>query len=508
MNGEDSISRDDGVYIDEEQTTTTRARGLVGQLPVGGRLRLKEVGEEAVSLGKIACPIMMTTLLMYSRSVVSMLFLSRLGKMELAGGTLAIGFLNITGVSVMRGLTVGMDPICGQAYGAKRYNVLSQTYQRALLLLLSVTVPVSFLWLNVEPIFLRLGQDPEITRFVKDFIVFCIPELIAQAVLNPTRSFLRTQGITSPLTVSAIVAVILHTPINYLFVVHFKLGAKGVALALACNTINMNIGLFTYIIASKTSLKPWQGFTALSVFHGWWSLISLALPSLISVCLEWWWYEIMLFICGLLNNPKASVTATGIIIQTTGLIYVFPFSLSNGLTVRVGQALGAGRPLHAQRTAIIGISIAFAYAVTACILIASVRSVWGRLYTNEPLVLDLLSNSLPILGLCELGNCPQTASCGVLTGTARPKHGARINLCSFYLVGLPVSLIMAFKFNLGFQGLWLGLLAAQFTCLSMMVYTLTQTDWKHQAKRADELTMGVEEDRNDLESSLIDATNQ
>ncbi|KAJ8753886.1 hypothetical protein K2173_000140 [Erythroxylum novogranatense] len=499
-NDDDMISEDDE-YIDEEQAL--KAHGLIGRLPISGRLRLKEVGEEVVSLGKMSFPIVMTSLLLYSRSIVSMLFLSRLGKLELAGGSLAMGFLNITGLSVLKGLAVGMDPLCGQAFGAKRYTILSQTYQRSLLLLLLVSIPISFLWLNVEPIFLKLGQDPEITRFAKVFMVFCIPELIAQAVLHPMRSFLRTQGITAPLTISAIIAVILHTPVNYFLVVYLKLGAKGVALSLAFNTINMNVGLLIYVVASKNSLKPWNGLTALSVFQGWWPLISLGVPSLISVCLEWWWYEIMLFLCGLLPNPKASVTATGIMIQTTGLIYVFPFSLSSGLTTRVSQALGAGQPHRAQWTSIIGIVMAVVYALSACTFIACVRSVWGRMYTNEPQVLHLLSASLPILGLCELGNCPQTAACGVLTGTARPKDGARINLCSFYLVGLPVSLLMAFWFQVGFQGLWFGLLAAQFTCLFMLLYTLTRTDWKHQAKRADELTSAVN-DGNDLESRLLE----
>jgi multidrug resistance protein, MATE family len=43
------------------------------------------------------------------------------------------------------------------------------------------------------------------------------------------------------------------------------------------------------------------------------------------------------------------------------------------------------------------------------------------------------------LGMCELGNCPQTTGCGVLRGSARPKIGANVNLGSFYVVGMPVA---------------------------------------------------------------------
>lgn len=332
-----------------------------------------------------------------------MLFLSRMGKKELAGGSLALGFANITGLSVMKGLAMGMDPICGQAYGAKRWSVISQTYLRTLCLLLLVALPISLLWLNVEPILLRLGQDPDITNVAKVYMVFCIPELIAQAVLHPIRSFLRIQGLTAPLTVSAVAAVILHAPINYFFAIYLKLGVKGVALAIAFNTINMNIGLLIYVAVSKKPLKPWHGITASSIFYGWRPLLSLALPSVISVCLEWWWYEIMLFLCGLLTNPKANVAATGILIQTAGLIYSFPFSLSCSLSTRVGHALGAGEPARAQWTAIIGVVLGFACGVMATIFTFFFSSIWGKLYTDEPQVLELISIGLPLLGLCEIG---------------------------------------------------------------------------------------------------------
>ncbi|XP_022735128.1 protein DETOXIFICATION 53-like [Durio zibethinus] len=466
-----------------------------------------QVGEEVLSLGKIAGPIIMTTLLIHSRSVISMLFLSHLGKEELAGGSLAMGFGNITGLSVIKGLSMGMDAICGQAYGAKRYSVLSQTFYRTFCLLLLISIPISILWLNVEPIFLYLGQDPEATKIAKVYMAAFIPELIAQSLLHPMRTFLRVQGITTPLTIAAICAVLLHPLMNYILTIYFKLGVKGIALALACNTFNLNLGLIIYTVMSEAPFKPWHGVTILSMFQGWRPLLALALPSFLSVCLEWWWYEIMLFLCGLLNNPKASVAAMGILIQTTGLLYNFPFSIGASISTRVSQALGAGRPSCAHRTAMTGLLMAFAFGISAFVLLTALRSWWGKLFTDEPQILDLITTVLPILGLCEVGNSPQTAACGVLTGTARPKDGVLINLCSFYLIGLPVAILTTFKFKFGFEGLWFGLLAAQISCLCMMVYTLIRTDWKHQAKRADELTLAAGGKdvggKDDLETSLL-----
>ncbi|CAI0404225.1 unnamed protein product [Linum tenue] len=94
----------------------------------------------------------LTGLLLYSRSMISMLFLGRLGELSLAGGSLALGFANITGYSILSGLAMGMEPICGQAFGAQKHHLLGLTLQRAVLLLLLTSLPITFLWLNMKSI--------------------------------------------------------------------------------------------------------------------------------------------------------------------------------------------------------------------------------------------------------------------------------------------------------------------------------------------------------------------
>ncbi|KAH7537660.1 hypothetical protein FEM48_Zijuj03G0116500 [Ziziphus jujuba var. spinosa] len=452
---------------------------------------------------QIASPMIPTSLLLYSKNIISMLFLGHLGDIELAGGSLSIAFANITGYSVLKGLAMGMEPICCQAYGAKKWEVLSQTFKMTSYLLFLTAIPISLSWLNMEPILLWLGQDQNITSVAKIFITYSVPDLLAQVLLHPLRIFLRTQNITTPITLSAACAMILHRPINYFLVVYLNMGLIGVALASAWNTINLSLGLLVYLFLSSTALKPWDEKAKYTCFQGWQKLLALAVPSVISVCLEWWWYEIMILLCGLLSNPEASVAAMGILIQTTGFIYVFPHSLSLALSTLIGHELGAGQPAKAQRTTIMGLIFAFVCGLLAFGFTIAVKDVLGKLYTSEPQILALTSVALPILGFCELGNCPQTAACGILIGSARPKVGAGINFGSFYLIGFPVAVLISFTFNMGFKGLWLGLAAAQISCMCMMVCSLVCTDWEHQAKRAKELTQATEGDQNDLEANLL-----
>ncbi|CAL9154758.1 unnamed protein product [Musa hybrid cultivar] len=450
---------------------------------------------EATSVLSLALPMVLTGLLLYCRSMVSMLFLGRLGDLALAGGSLAIGFANITGYSVLSGLAMGMEPICSQAFGAQRHRLLGLALHRSVLLLLSASVPIALLWYYIRPLLLLVGQEPALAAAASSYLHACLPDLLLQSFLHPLRIYLRTQSITLPLTVCAGLAVVLHLPINYLLVSVLRLGIGGVALASVLFNFNVVVFLIGYVYFSGIHRSTGGLSFSSECLKEWRSLLNLAVPSCISVCLEWWWYEIMIILCGLLLNPQVTVASTGILIQTTSLLYIFPSSLSFGVSTRVGNELGANRPDRAQRAATVGLSCSFVVGLLALGFAFSVRHVWARMFTGDPAILDLTASVLPILGLCELGNCPQTTGCGVLRGSARPKLGADINLGSFYAVGMPVAVGLAFWTPLDFRGLWLGLLSAQATCVVLMLVTIDSTDWDAQAERAQLLTgAAIDED--------------
>ncbi|KAF5784563.1 putative multi antimicrobial extrusion protein [Helianthus annuus] len=446
-----------------------------------------EALEEMKAIGKISGPTAMTGLLLYSRAMISMLFLGYLGELELAGGSLAIGFANITGYSVLSGLAMGMEPICCQAYGAKQMKILGITLQRTVLLLLSTSLPVSFMWFNMKTLLLWCGQDEEISSAAHIFIVFAIPDLFLLSLLHPLRVYLRAQNIILPLTYCSAVSIFLHVPLNFLLVGYLKMGISGVSIAMVLTNLNLLFLVFSFVYFSGVYRDSWVAPSA-DCLRGWSSLLAYAIPTCVSVCLEWWWYELMIMLCGLLANPKATVASMGILIQTTSLVYVFPSALSLGVSTRVGNELGANRPAKARISMIISLVCAVVLGLMAMLFTTLMRHQWGRFFTDDPDILELTSVALPIAGLCELGNCPQTTGCGALRGSARPTLGANINLGSFYLVGMPVAVVMAFVLKMGFPGLWFGLLAAQGSCALLMLYFLSKTDWIVQVDRAKELT--------------------
>ncbi|GJM98178.1 hypothetical protein PR202_ga15163 [Eleusine coracana subsp. coracana] len=455
-----------------------------GLLPSAG-----ETVREAAALCRLAFPIALTALLLYSRTALSMLFLGSIGDLPLAAGSLAIAFANITGYSVLSGLSLGMDPLCSQAFGANQPRLLGLTLFRAVLFLLCCSLPLSLLWLNMSKILVFLGQDRDITDLAQEYILFSLPDLLSFSLIHPLRAFLRSQGVTRPLALASAAAVCFHVPANYVLVRRLGLGVPGVAAAASASNLVLLAVLLSYVLLYRRdpALRE-AGTPTVEWLTGWGPLARLAAPSCVSVCLEWWWYEVMILLCGLLPDPKPAVASMGVLMQTTALVYVFPSSLGFGVSARVGNELGANRPAGARAAAHVAVAGAGCMGLAAMAFAAGVRRAWGRMFTSDPDILRLVAAALPVVGLCELGNCPQTVGCGVLRGSARPARAAHVNLGAFYLVGMPVAALLAFGLGVGFVGLWIGLLAAQVCCAGLMLCVVGSTDWDAQARRARELT--------------------
>ncbi|XP_022864178.1 protein DETOXIFICATION 54-like [Olea europaea var. sylvestris] len=155
----------------------------------------------------------------------------------------------------------------------------------------------------------------------------------------------------------------------------------------------------------------------------------------------------------------------------------------------VGNELGAEKPYKAKLAAMVALACAFVIGIVNVIWTSIFRTSWSGLFTKDEMLKSLVASVLPIVGLCELGNCPQTTGCGILRGAARPVVGARINLGSFYFVGTPVAVGLAFWLKVEFSGLWYGLLSAQVACVISILYVIFKCiDWEVETLKASKLT--------------------
>ncbi|GKU85428.1 hypothetical protein SLEP1_g107 [Rubroshorea leprosula] len=462
---------------------------------------MPELVEEMKKISDIGFPMAAMSIMGYLKNMILVVCMGRLGSLELAGGALAVSFTNITGYSVLSGLAMGMESLCSQAFGSRNSSFASLTLRRTSFMLLLVSLPIALLWFYLEPLMLRLNQNGDITHVAGVYCRYAIPDLIANSLLHPLRIYLRSKGATWQLMWSSLVSVLFYIPVMIFLSFSLRLGVPGIAMSTSiANFITLFFLLCYMIYINRVALaippqstlltpilSPAPPLPPSSTRKEWGVLLRLAIPSCIAVCLEWWWYEFMTILAGYMSKPQVSLATAAIVIQTTSLMYTLPTAISAAVSTRVGNELGGSRPGKAKLAAGVAIGLALLTSLLGLVLTTVGREAWGRVFTSDTDVLELTKSVLPIIGLCELANCAQTTSCGILRGSARPGTAAAVNFYSFYLVGAPFAVVLAFVVELGFAGLCYGLLAAQMACVVAMLTVVYRTDWEREWLKAKDM---------------------
>ncbi|XP_059070371.1 protein DETOXIFICATION 16 [Cryptomeria japonica] len=200
----------------------------------------------------------------------------------------------------------------------------------------------------------------------------------------------------------------------------------------------------------------------------------------------WWAFEILILSSGLLPNPKLETSVLSICLNTSSLAYTIPFGFSAAVSTRVSNALGAGRS-HAARLAVYAVFfIAITEAVMIGCLLFSIRNVWGYAYSNEKEVIEYIASMIPLVAASSFLDGIQCILSGIARGCGWQNVGAYVNLGAYYIVAIPIAVILAFVLHVGGRGIWLGIICGLSVQAISLFLVTTCTGWEQQARNARE----------------------
>ncbi|GAB4834265.1 hypothetical protein Ancab_032532 [Ancistrocladus abbreviatus] len=401
------------------------------------------VSSELTKQRGISIPLMVMNLTWFAKIAITTSFLGRLGELQLAGGTLGLTFANVTGFSVLNGLCGAMEPICGQAYGAKNFKLLHKTLFMTLSLLLL--------------------------------------------------AYLSSQGITIPIMLSSALGVAFHVPINILL---SKLrGLEGVSMAVWITNLMIVILLAVYVLIKEVGEggKWKEGGWLDQGINDWIALLRLSGPCCLTTCLEWWCYEILILLTGRLANAKQAVGVLAIVLNFDYLLFSVMLSLSTCASIRVSNELGANRVGPAYHAAHVSLALGFVSGCIGALVMVAARGVWGPLFSHDKGVIRGVKKMMMLMAAIEVVNFPLVVCGGIVRGTARPCLGMYANLGGFYLLALPLGVVLAFKARFGLEGLLMGFLVGGATCLVLLLVFIARINWAEEADKAQVLAGDVGE---------------
>ncbi|XP_022416515.1 multidrug and toxin extrusion protein 2 isoform X1 [Delphinapterus leucas] len=454
-------------------------QGRGSRCPALRRLVPVGFGAEARTLVVLSGPLFLFQMLNFMTYVVSSVFCGHLGKVELAAVTLSVAFVNVCGVSIGFGLSSACDTLMSQSFGSPNRKHVGVILQRGALVLLLCCFPCWALFLNTQHILLLCRQDPAVSRLAQEYVHVYIPALPANFLYSLLAKYLQNQGIMWPQVLSGVVGNCVDGLANYILVSVLGLGVRGSACANTVSQFTQAVFLLLCVVKKKLHLDTWAGWSS-QCLQGWGPFFRLAVPSMLMTCIEWWAYEVGSFLMGRLS--VLDLSAQAIIYEVATVVYMIPMGLSIAVCFRVGTALGAADTVQAKRSAVSGTLCTVGTSLVVGTLLSLLRNKLGHIFTNDEEVVALVSKVLPLHVVFHLFEAVCCLYGGVLRGTGRQAFGAVVNAVTYYIVGLPLGVVLTFVVGLGITGLWLGLLACVFLAAAAFVTYTACMDWKRAAE--------------------------
>jgi hypothetical protein len=256
----------------------------------------------------LAWPLCWTEVLTFAKELIVTASVGRwLGPGPLAALVLGQTLYNVTGNAPVLGVVTAMETYCGQAYGARRFALLGHTLQRALALSLLVCAGAAALWSRGGALLAATGQDPAIAYAAGRFTAALSPALAMDAADQCVRRFLAAQGVARPLMAVTVAATAACPLFLWVFLRVFSWGLMGAAAAWnatqATSLLLMVSVARAHVRAQPPGKKPWGGWSLSEATSGWGDYLRMAAPSVVMICLDWWTFEIIVMLSGLLPNP-------------------------------------------------------------------------------------------------------------------------------------------------------------------------------------------------------------
>jgi len=385
------------------------------------------MGTELRRLFALALPLAAAEAGTQIMSVVDMAVIGRLGGLELAAA--GLGNAVFFGVAVFGlGLMLGVDPLISQAVGARDFVSARRVMWQGVWLAL-ITSAVLTALLLCGPFLLRMiGVKPEIIGPASSFLLIRTIGLAPWLVFFVVRAYLQAHHVTRPMVVSMVVANVFNLMADIVLVFGGRvlplwfgplraippLGVAGAAISTAsCQFVQLAIVAAAVVrIEMPEGAAFWRKWNAEDIRRA----LRVGLPTALQVTAEVGIFALVALLAG-----HAAFIGAALVMSVGALLFI------------------------------------------------SIPSLLARMLTNQANVVAAAIPLFFVAGLFQLSDGLQAAGIGALRGAADTRFAFLSNIVGYWIVGLPVALLLGFTMKMGVVGLWWGFVAG-LTVVAILVF--------------------------------------
>lgn len=440
---------------------------------------------EFVDILHSSVPLIVTFLLQYSLTIVSVFSAGKIGSSELGAVTLSNLLANVTSYGVIQGVASSLSTLCPQAYGKGDLKLVGLQAMRCFIILMIMFVPIFIFWFygSYPLLYYSIGDVKTCllaSRYLK-VLIWGVPAFITFEVL---KQYLQAQGIFHASTYILFICAPLNIVLNYLLVSSktFGIGFIGAPISIVISNYTMAFLLLGYTIFVNGH-HCWCGFS-FKLLEGWKKILLLAGPGVLMIEGEWVAFEIISFASS--KFGVEALAAQSIISTICVTVYQVPFAISVATSTRIAWYIGSQNKNSALNAVHASFIIALTFGCFDALILGIFKHQIASVFSNDPVVVELASNVLIIGSMYQIADALSCVSAGVLRGQGRQYIGGWLNIFSYYVLALPVAFLCGFYFKLELFGLWLGMIVALTFIAICGTMVVAYTDWDYVLQKCHE----------------------
>ncbi|KAI4379112.1 hypothetical protein MLD38_005448 [Melastoma candidum] len=444
----------------------------------------REFAVESKKLWYLAGPAIFTSLCQYSLGAITQLLAGHVGTIQLAAVSVENSVIAGFSFGIMLGMGSALETLCGQAYGAGQMDMLGIYMQRSWVILGVTSLLLCLIYVFAGPLLRAIGQTEAISEAAGVFAVWMIPQLFAYAVNFPIAKFLQAQSKIMVMAGIAAVVLVIHAVFSWLLMLKLGWGLVGAAVVLNASWWIIVGAQLAYIFSGACG-RAWTGFS-LKAFQNLWGFVRLSLASAVMLCLEIWYFMALILFAGYLKNAEISVDALSICMNILGWTIMVSFGMNAAISVRVSNELGGGHPRTAKFSLVVAVITSFLIGLVIAAVLLATTDEYPSLFSSDSTVDSVVEQLTPVLCFCIVIDNIQPVLSGVAVGAGWQTIVAYVNIACYYLLGVPLGLVLGYKLDWGVRGIWYGMLLGtivQTIVLFIMVY---RTNWNNEASIAED----------------------
>nr|XP_025613173.1 protein DETOXIFICATION 27 isoform X2 [Arachis hypogaea] len=451
-----SNSRSGTIIINEEESP------LLHQ-PHDEATLIQRTCSESNSLWQIAAPSIFTRLAMFSITVVTQSFAGHLSDIDLAAFSISCTVLISITFGFLLGMASALETLCGQAYGARKHHMLGIYLQRSWLVLFFSSLFMIPIFVFASPILKFIGQPSAVAERTGLVAIWLIPLHLSFPFQFSLQRFLQCQLKTRVAAWMAGVSLAIHVAVSLVFVSKMKVGIVGAALSIGFSWWVSVVGMLSYTLFGGCK-DTWTGFSS-EAFLGLWEFFKLSFASGIMLLLENFYYRLLLIMSGYMDNSEVAIDALSV-------------------WVRVANELGAGNAKGAKFATAISLLNTVVVGFIFWLIIMIFNENLALIFTSSSAIVQMVNELSIMLAFTILINCLQPVLSGVAVGCGNQAIVAYVNIASYYLMGMPLGILLGWLLPSGIIGMWTGMLSGTVGQTLILIVITMRCDWDKKVLKA------------------------